>query len=187
MARGLVLVATMFAVLSVAHAAELVGVWMPNEQTVDGTHLLLNGIGVRTYSVFGIRIYVAGLYLEQKSQDPDKILDSKGLKLLVMHFVHDVSAEQARMAWRVGLRQNCKRPCGLDPADVQQFLSHVPPAHKGDVVSMLFSPKGARITDDGRLLGNIDDPHFGESILGTFIGPVPPTARLKRELLGLEE
>ena len=31
---------------------------------------------------------------------------------------------------------------------------------------------------------DIADPHFAQTVLATFIGPEPPTPRLKRELLG---
>jgi Chalcone isomerase-like len=37
----------------------------------------LNGIGLRTFSVLGIRIYVAGLYLERRNSDTDTILHSQ--------------------------------------------------------------------------------------------------------------
>jgi len=187
MVRGLVLAAAMFAFLSAAKAAELDGVFMPNEQIVSGTRLRLNGIGLRTYSIFHIHIYVAGLYLEQRSDSPDAILRSKGVKLLVLHFLRDVTAEEARTAWKEGFEQNCRAPCSLDPHDVQEFLAHVRPARKGDTIGLLFTPKGVRITDDGRLLGTIDDPHFANIMLDTFIGPVPPTYQLKRELLGLAD
>jgi len=187
MVRGLVLAAATFAFLSAANAANLDGVFMPNEQIVDGTRLWLNGIGIRTYSIFRIHIYVAGLYLEQRSDSPDRIIHSKGFKLLVMHFVHDVTAEEARRAWKEGFEQNCRAPCFLDPGDVQKFLAQVPGARKGETISFLFSPKGVRITIDGRVLGSIDDPHFADVMLDTFIGPVPPTYLLKRELLGLAE
>ncbi|HUN39984.1 MAG TPA: chalcone isomerase family protein [Acetobacteraceae bacterium] len=187
MIRGLALVAATFAFLSVANAAELDGVYMPDEQVVDGTRLWLNGIGLRTYSIFDIRIYVAGLYLQQRSNDSDTIVQSKGFKLLVIRFLHDVTAAQARNAWQEGFKQNCRSPCQLDPHDVQEFLAHVRPARKGETISLLFTPTGARVTDGGQLLGTIDHPHFAEIMLDTFIGPVPPTNLLKRGLLGLSQ
>jgi hypothetical protein len=187
MLRGLVLAAATFALLSVANAAELDGVSMPDEQTVSGTQLWLNGIGIRTYSIFRIHIYVAGLYLEQRSDSSDEIIQSTGFKLLVLRFLHDVTADEARTAWQDGFSKNCQAPCYLDPHDVQKFLAQVPPARKGDTILLLFTPQGVRVTDDGRLLGSVDDPHFAQVILNTFIGPVPPTRQLKRELLGLAE
>ena len=48
----------------VAHAAKLGDVQMPDTLQVDGKTLHLNGYGLRKYSIFGIHIYVASLYLE---------------------------------------------------------------------------------------------------------------------------
>jgi hypothetical protein len=187
MLRGLILAVGILACLSAANAAQMDGVSMPDHQTIYGTELRLNGIGLRTYSIFGIHIYVAALYLEQRTDNSSSIISSRGLKLLVIRFLHDVTAEEARKAWQEGFEQNCQLPCYLDPHDVQRFLADVPPVHRSDVTALLFTPKGVEITHAGRLVGRIDDPHFAEIILSTFIGPVPPTPRLKRELLGLNE
>ena len=46
---------------SVAAAAELDGVAMPDMQDVAGYHLVLNGVGLRTYSLLRVHIYVVGL------------------------------------------------------------------------------------------------------------------------------
>ena len=60
----------------------------------------LNGIGLRTFSVLGIRIYVAGLYLERRNSDTDTILHSQERKMLHIRFLRDVGAEDARKAWQ---------------------------------------------------------------------------------------
>jgi len=187
MFRGLVLAAAVLATLCGARAAQLEGVSMPDRQVVGGTEVWLNGIGLRTFSVLGIRVYVAGLYLEQRNGDPDTILGSKERKLLDIRFLRDVDAAAAQDAWRDGLAQNCKSPCYLDPQDVERFLAAVPSMRKGDRSTLLFSSKGVDITLNGRLMGEIADPHFAKMMLATFIGPEPPTRRLKRELLGLRD
>ena len=106
MIRGLILAAAILVTVSVAHAADLEGVSMPETRAVDGTQMRLNGIGLRTYSALGIRIYVAGLYLERRSGDPDTILHSQERKLLDIRFLRDVDAEDARKAWRDAFEQN---------------------------------------------------------------------------------
>jgi hypothetical protein len=170
------------------HAAELDGVTMSDTREMDGTHLRLNGIGLRTYSMFGIRIYIAGLYLEERSDNPDRILRSSERKVLDVRFLRDIDADNARQAWRDGFEHNCLRPaCTLNPADVQTFLSAVPPMHKGDESVLSFTPKGVTITLNGQPMGNIADPHFAQMMLATFIGPSPPTPGLKRALLGAPE
>ena len=74
MVRELILAAAASVALSAAHAADLEGVSMPDTRVVDGTQMRLNGIGLRTFSALGIRIYVAGLYLERPNGDPETIL-----------------------------------------------------------------------------------------------------------------
>lgn len=185
MVRGLILAVIALVPCAVAKAAMLDGIAMPETRTVDGTRMRLNGIGLRTYSIFGLHIYVAGLYLEQQSNNSDSILHSPERKLLDIRFLRDVDAEDARKAWQDGFTDNCRPPeCYLDPRDVQRFLSAIPPIHQGDETVLMFSRQGVDVTFNGHPLGNITDPHFAETLLATFIGPVPPTPRLKRELLG---
>ena len=187
MIRGLILAAVGLITFSVAHAADLDGISMPEVRVMDGTQMRLNGIGLRTFSVLGIRIYVAGLYLQHLSDDPDKILHSSESKLLDIRFLRDVDAQDARKAWREGLEQNCQVPCHLDPNDLQRFLAAVPSVHRGDDSTLLFTARGVHVTLNGRPMGDIADPQFAELMLNSFIGPVPPTPRLKRELLGLRD
>ena len=185
MIRGLTLAVIGLASVATAQAADLDGVKMPDTRVVDGVPLRLNGIGLRTYSVVGIHIYVAGLYLERQSDNSESILRSPERKLLDIHFVRDVDASDARQAWRDGFSSNCQLPaCYLDPADVEKFLAAVPAVRRGDQTLMWFTPKGVDVTLNGKPMGNVNDPHFATAMLATFIGPAPPTAQLKRELLG---
>ena len=160
---------------------------MPDVRVVNGIALHLNGIGLRTFPLFGIHIYVAGLYLERPSADPETIIRSHGTKLLDIRFLRDVDATDAQEAWRDSFEQNCVSPCYLDPRDVRQFLAAVPSVRKGDSASLLFTPSGLQVTFNGHVMGDITDQHFADVMLTTFIGPVPPTPRLKRELLGLRD
>jgi Chalcone isomerase-like len=175
-----------FPVASVS-AATLEGVTMPDARMVSGTQLVLNGMGLRTYSILGIRIYVAGLYLERRSSDAEAILRSPEKKLLDVRFLRDVDAENARKSWRTGFANNCQPPtCTVNQADVDRFISHVPAVRRGDESVMLFTSKGAVVTFNGRSMGDIDDPHFANVMLRTFLGPAPASQQLKRALLGLE-
>ena len=150
MVRGLILAVTASVALSVAHAADLEGVSMPEARVVNGTQMRLNGIGLRTFSVLGVRIYVAGLYLERRNDDPQTILHSQERKLLDIRFLRDVDEEDARKAWQESFEQNCKPPRYFDPRDIQQSLAAVPSVHKGDDSTLLFTPRGSHITFNAR-------------------------------------
>jgi Chalcone isomerase-like len=169
---------------SICQAAELGGVRLPDKVTVGQTELRLNGIALRTYSLLFIPIYVAGLYLGRPESTADRILQSDDMKLLDIHFIHDVSQEKAKQAWRDGFSNNCQSPCRLPTDAVDRFLAAVPAMRKGDRFSFLFSARGTDITENGQSFAHIDDRSFAKLILKTFIGPHPPTDRLKQELLG---
>ncbi len=168
-----------------AHAAELAGVNLPERQTLGGTELRLNGVAMRTYSFARIRIYVAGLYLEHPTHDAAAILRSPEKKLIEVQFVRDVDASHAREAWRDGFERNCLPPCHLAPADLARFMAAVPAMRAGDRSTLAFGPSALAITINGQTLGTIADPTFATAVLATFIGPDPPTDRLKSGLLGL--
>ena len=73
-------------------AATLAGVTLPDSVQVGGKTLVLNGLGLRTK--FVVKVYVAGLYLEQKSSDANAIVKTDAPKRLVMQFMRDLSKKQ---------------------------------------------------------------------------------------------
>ena len=169
----------------VAHAAEFDGVQIPDTMQVGGKTLQLNGFGRRDYAILLLKIpiYVASLYLEHPSSNPEQIMRSPETKLLIVRFEHNVSADRARGAWSDGLQNNCVSPCHLDPADVQQFLAEVPAMQAGDVFTLLFTRQGATVALGGRQIGVIPKPQFADAMLATYLGPRPASPRLKQDLL----
>jgi Chalcone isomerase-like len=167
----------------VTYGAVIDDLQVPDTIQVDGKTLHLNGYGLRTYSILGIHIYVASLYLEHLSTNPAEIIQSPETKLLIVRFEHSVSVDEARKAWHDGLANNCKSPCRLDPTDVEKFLAVMPAMHVGDNYSLLFRQHSATVTVSGQRIGTINSPQFAEAMLATFLGPNPASPSLKRELL----
>jgi hypothetical protein len=167
----------------VAHAAELEGVVVPDTLQVNGKILYLNGLGRRTYPILGIHIYVASLYLEHFNANTDEIIRSRETKLLTVRFERNVSADDARSAWRQNLDSSCVAPCRLDREDVQRFLSEVPAMHAGDDFHLLFEPNAVTVSLNGKQIGTIRNQQFAEAMLATFIGPNTDLPRLRQELL----
>ena len=186
MKRVVLGVALACAMLLPARAAELEGVTLPDSWSVGRSELRLNGIALRTYSIFRVPIYVAGLYLVHPNHDADTILRSGEMKLLEIRFVHDVEQVNAQAAWREGFDDNCVAPCHIAPADLERFLAALPSMRKGDSFSILFTGSGAEFKANGRPIGTVPDGRFAAAMLATFIGPHPPTARLKQGLLGTQ-
>src|SRR5690606_11400456 len=69
---------------SPARAATLEGVTFPDRASVGGSELVLNGMGVRVAYVF-VHVYVAGLYLPQKTHDGAAAVAADEPKRIVLH------------------------------------------------------------------------------------------------------
>ena len=168
-------------------AAQLDGVSFPDTTSVGNTKLVLNGIGLRTYSVLAINVYVVGLYLEQPSHDANAILASGGDKVLLLHFVRDVGVDKIRDAWRKGLLSNCPAPCAITQEQLSTFLNSLQAMHAGEDVELVFSPDGVHAYYDQQPAGYISDPNFARLMLTVFIGQNTLVPELRQELLGLQQ
>src|SRR5262249_12186286 len=127
------------------------GVQMTDHLKLEGRELVLNGMGVRRATIFGISIYIGGLYLEKPSTDPNQILNSPEFKRVEMHFVRDVAAHRIRNAWEEALDKNA----GADRASLQPTLVKLQgligdgDIKKGQTVSFNFLPGRLELLIDG--------------------------------------
>ncbi|MDE1174056.1 MAG: chalcone isomerase family protein [Parvibaculaceae bacterium] len=173
---------------STPRAATLEGVQMPDSIEVGGATLKLNGMALRTYSWLGIKIYVAGLYLENPAGDADTILNSPEKKVLVVHFLRDITLDQARNAWKQGFSGNCLAPCHINPGELNAFLANVTKLDEGDSSTLIFTPDaGVEVDMNGKRVHDTKNPDLVYAMLATFIGPKPPSQDVKLGLLGKGE
>jgi Chalcone isomerase-like len=70
-----------------------------------------------------IKVYVVGLYLEQKSSDPDAIVQAYAPKQIVMQFLHGVSKGRIANAFDDSFNDECSQPMNFWPLrGIPQFL-----------------------------------------------------------------
>ena len=172
---------------SPARAATYIGVTLPDTYQVGGQTLVLNGMGLRTITIFNVRLYVAGLYLPQQSHDGPAILASTGPKVLILHFLRAGSKELVEKEYRAGMVQNCGDG-GCDPADKPDFdrlVAAAPAVEVGDTATYIITGRSVRVLANQRLLGDFGKAELALDILKGFIGARPPTEDLKKGLLGL--
>src|SRR5215472_8471526 len=88
-----------------ASAATCRDIAFPDTVKVGGADLVLNGLGIRKATLLRIKVYVAALYLPQKSGDAAAILGANGRWQLTLHFVRDVDASDIRDAFQEGFQK----------------------------------------------------------------------------------
>ncbi|MFQ5581873.1 MAG: chalcone isomerase family protein [Mariprofundaceae bacterium] len=165
-------------------ATEVEGITVPNQATVDGQALVLNGAGVRTKFFFDI--YVGALYLPAKTQDAKQAIDGKGPKRVTMHFLYDeVSTKKLTDGWTEGFEKNQSKDAmaKLRPR-LDQFNTMFDDAYKADVFIFDFLANGdTRVTLKGELKGTIAGEDFGQALLAVWLGRKPADKGLKEAML----
>ena len=164
---------------------------MPEQVSVDGKNLTLNGMGLRTVVRFGftVKVYVAGLYLESKSQDTDEILKSQGIKRLVMHFVRPVDRDALLEAFRNGYDQTCVLECANQGAQFRKLAEHVVSVRKDNEIRFTFYPDKIEIESTGPNAKKqmIMDKNLSVNLLSVFIHKdKSPGKEFRAGILGLK-
>ena len=164
-------------------AASLAGASLPDTATVGGKSMVLNGLGVRTE--FMVKVYVAGLYLEQKSADPDAIVKTDAPKRIVMHFLHDASKKQMTDAFSESFQDNSPQAGATSKAEIDKFLGALEPLKVGDEMVFTYLPaSGTTVAINGADKVTIPGQAFSQVLFSVWFGPKPPTASLKKGMLG---
>jgi hypothetical protein len=166
-------------------AQELAGTNMPETISIDDKQLQLNGIGLREATILNINVYVAGLYLEQRSNDPREIIASEGVKQVRLALLRDIPradlTDQLGMSFRRAAGSNYER---LKPS-FERMAQWIPELHQGDTFSVTYRPQaGLEIAHGDRPLGSIAGADFARVIFAIWLGDSPPNPGLKSGLLG---
>jgi hypothetical protein len=171
-----------------AQPIELEGVKFEPTAQVGGQTLQLNGAGVRTRVFF--KVYVAGLYVPQKSTDPNALLAQKGPRRVAIHMLRNVDADTFATSLADGLRANNSEQ-QLAAIKVQAdaltaTLKAIGEAKKGDTIFFEFTPEaGTRVVVNGQPRGDpIPGEDFFTAVLRIWLGSRPADAELKRGMLG---
>lgn len=167
-------------------AASISGLSLPDTYAAGGQNLVLNGLGIRTLTIFRVKVYVAGLYVTQKSRDARVILASTGPKVILMQFLHSASKADVEKQYREGEARNCGHgECAAsDQADFERLIAVTPGAAVGDTLAYLFTQRGVRVLFNNQQVGDFNNPDLALRILAGFIGDKPPSEDLRAHLLG---
>ena len=183
---GLLVLAT--GLLAAASAAPAIGatcddVEFPDSVSIDGRELVLNGLGLRKATFLNVKVYVAGLYLPQKSTDAGQILGADQDWQLALRFVRDVDASM-REAFEEGFEKT-----GADPAPLRERVDALTGMlidfEEGQTVGFTNDPaNGVEVAVDGTAKGTVEGADFAAALLAIWLGPEPPNKGLKSGLLG---
>ena len=182
-----VLVTWLFIGAGAAFASELAGVTMPASVGVGAKSLVLNGLGLREATFLKVDVFVGALYLEQKTHDPDEIIQSPQTKQVVMHFVRNVDAKDLRKAWTEGFEKNVGENISTLFDRIDQLNGWMSSMRVSNRMTFTFEGNNVEVEVKGSKRGTISGADFARAMLLIWFGPKPPNEGLKRGMLGHDQ
>jgi long-chain acyl-CoA synthetase len=171
-----------------ALALTVANVDVPEQQSVAGQNLALNGAGLRQRFVF--HVYVAALYRTTPSKDVEEILHSPEPQMLRLTLLRDINSKALTDALNDGLKANCTEAELKDMADTiahfEAFMQTGGEGASGDRVDVIFNQGTVSVSFKGKALGEVKDPRFATALLKVWLGAHPAQESLKAALLGQE-
>ncbi|HEX6820437.1 MAG TPA: chalcone isomerase family protein [Candidatus Sulfotelmatobacter sp.] len=181
-ASALILLLLVTAVASL-RAGTLAAVTLPDKLQADSASLQLNGMGLRTK--FMVKVYVAGLYLPQKSSDVNAILKADIPKQIVMHFVREITKNQLTDGFAESFHNNTPEAEKALKSDIDRLFAALGPVKDGEEIAFIYLPdKGTSVVQAGTEKVTISGPAFAKMLFSVWLGPKPPNVGLKKGLLG---
>ncbi|WP_179958222.1 chalcone isomerase family protein [Chitinimonas arctica] len=171
-----------------AGAAEIGGVKLDDTAKVSGQDLVFNGGGIRTK--YGIaKVYVAGLYAAQKTNNADAVVNAVTPRRVVLSMLRKVEAEKLHESLLDGLEENTTEAefAALQPRlkEMNAIFQGVKEVKEGDLIALDFLPgKGTQITVRGQIRDVIGGDDFSRALLRVWLGKKPVSDSLKSGMLG---
>jgi hypothetical protein len=164
-----------------AFAATLSGVTMPDQFSVGGQSLVLNGMGMRKVTI--IKVYVGGLYLPAKTTDGAAAVSQDVPKKIEMKFIYsEVPAAKTIETYREIWALDANYPAVQ--AQAETFCSWIVDLKAGETMTIQYVPgEGTSLLVNGAKKGTIPGAAFMKVIFSNYIGPNAHKA-LRTGLLG---
>ena len=195
MVKGSCLALLIFlASISFSYALTVKGVDLPDTLTVGDETLLLNGAGIRVKKLAGIikkDIYVAGLYLKNKSGNAQEIIDADETMLLRIKIVSSLlTKERFTEATLTGFAESTKGNTAPIQKEIDLFLNTFAEKIKdGDLFEIVYK-KGVGVqtfkNGSANALVTIPGMPIKKALFGIWLGERSEAdlQKLGSELLG---
>lgn len=156
--------------------------------TLGGKTLRLNGAALR--KILFIKVYAAGLYLENPAKTADEAIAAAGPRRVRLTLLRDVSGSDFIEALEDGLNANLtpekKSAISEETAALKTLMTAIGDVKEGDVVDFDYLPEeGTVVSRNGERVGAaIAGKPLYDAVLAIWLGDKPIDTSLKAGLLG---
>ena len=185
---GLLVFVSLFVFAASVQAKTIGGVNMEETLKAGDSALILNGTGIR--EKFFKDIYVAGLYLKEKSSDYKKIMsqdESMAIKIKIVSSL--ITAKLFKEACQEGFERTTNgntKP--LQPKIDVALSAFSAKFNVGDVFDIVYvKGSGTSFSKNGKFIAKVDGLDFKSALFGIWIidKPSHKNEKLRKGMLGL--
>ncbi len=158
---------------------------LPNQMTIEGTELVLNGAGMREKVVFDL--YAGGLYLQSKSSDASSIINADETMVIKLDIVSGlVSSKKMTNAVDDGFEASTDDNIGPLADRIEKFKGFFSDKIvKTNVFDIAYiKGQGSVVYKNGTKIGVIEGMDFKKALFGIWLGENPADDDLKDGMLG---
>ncbi|MBI9091764.1 MAG: chalcone isomerase family protein [Desulfobacterium sp.] len=158
---------------------------IPDTLAAGENALVLNGAGYRTK--FFIKAYVGGLYLMEKSHDPELIISSNSPMAIRLHIVSSLITSQKMVdAVTEGFMKATKEDTASIQNEIDRMLVLFREEIKvGDIYDLIYIPGTGVTASKNRIkMGTFSGLEFKRALFGIWLCDSPADATLKQKMLG---
>jgi hypothetical protein len=169
-----------------AQAMTVDGIKLQDSLKLGEAQLHLNGAGKR--SKFFIDFYVAGLYLIEQTDNPQKIVEDNALMMLQLHVISKlINSENLTKGTREGFSKATNGQTESIQDEIDSFLdAFKEPINIGDVFEIVYMPEnGITVIKNRKIAKRMPvSLEFKRALFGIWLSDKPAQNSLKKALLG---
>lgn len=165
---------------------EINDITLPAILDAGGTKLVYNGGGIRKKVFF--KVYVAGLYLEQKSSNANQIIDADAPMGIRLHITSGVvSSDNMSESTREGFEASTGGNTAPIQDKIDAFIANFSNDEivEGDIFDLYYVPgEGVKSFKNNKHVSTVEGMDFKKALFGIWLSDNPADDDLKEELLG---
>lgn len=185
MMRSVLSALLLVAVMPFAQAKIVGDVEVADSIDVDGKSLTLNGAGVR--SKFFLNVYVAALYLGERSENGDALIAADEAMTIRLHITSSlIDGEKMSEATLDGFVKSTGGNLAPIQNEVEMLIGAFKDSvEKDDIFEMEYIPgKGVAVKRNGELKAQVPGLEFKQALFGIWLSEDPVQDSLKEAMLG---
>jgi hypothetical protein len=150
-----------------------------------GKDLMLHGVGLCEWGIFGIDLYYCALYAERRMETAEQAIVGDQVLVIHLDFARKLTAAQLSEAFTAATKVNVGEAMPTYQKALATLCAAMRDVAAGDTYTFVLAPqKGIEVRRNGERVAVIGDEPFRVLFQRLYLGDKPPTQELRTGMLG---